>query len=363
MNKTIGSVSALIALSAATASAEIRAAPFSNIGLDITNSYSEYVDLDGDEGDDFLVWENGSVDMLTGLSDREVVVEDLVDHQAKRFVFGANIGALETSETVGFWSNWLGQGRSYAGVKFISEGATNWGWIELHSPNASTGIIVRAAWESIDEKSIRAGAWPARVAPTNGFTTGGETVLIDNSDFGNITNVTVGGGAAAIQGSGTNWVRITTPAGSAGVKDIVIQTDNGDLLLVDAFTYIAAGGGGGGEAVPTTSSGADFKVKKTLITPTKPSCGGKFIVWVEVENKGTVKGDAGYLSLVVDGKYFGAVKVGSLDKRKSKVVKFTNVKTTKKYSPIVLTFKVDCYNVTKETNETNNTTTKNVICR
>ena len=84
---------------------------------------------------------------------------------------------------------------------------------------------------------------------------------------------------------------------------------------------------------------------------------------MEVENKGTVKGDAGYLSLVVDGKYFGAVKVGSLDKRKSKVVKFTNVKTTKKYSPIVLTFKVDCYNVTKETNETNNTTTKNVICK
>ena len=52
-----------------------------------------------------------------------------------------------------------------------------------------------------------------------------------------------------------------------------------------------------------------------------------------------------------------------MDKKKTKVVKFTNVKTTKKYTPIVLTLKVDCYNVTKETNETNNTTTKNVSCK
>ena len=116
-------------------------------------------------------------------------------------------------------------------------------------------------------------------------------------------------------------------------------------------------------SAPAPAAGADFKVKQTMITPTKPSCGGKFIVWVQVENKGTAKGDAGYLSLTVDGKYFGAVKVGTLDKKKTKIVKFTNVKTAKKYSPIVLTFKVDCYNVTRETNESNNTVSKNVSCK
>ncbi len=86
-------------------------------------------------------------------------------------------------------------------------------------------------------------------------------------------------------------------------------------------------------------------------------------MWVRVENKGTVKGDAGYVSLTVDGKLFGAVKVGALDKKKTKLVKFTNVKSAKGYSPIALTLKVDCYNATKEADETNNTTTKNVICR
>ena len=154
------------------------------------------------------------------------------------------------------------------------------------------------------------------------------------------------------------------------------QLESGESAVYpDAYTYITSGGGGGGEEAPTTPSGADFRVKKTMITPTKPSCGGKFIVWVQVENIGSTKGDAGYVSLTVDGKLFGAVKVGSLEakgvkkvtksgvKMSTKVVKFTNVKSAKEYSPIVLTLKVDCYNVTRETNESNNMTTKNVACK
>ena len=118
------------------------------------------------------------------------------------------------------------------------------------------------------------------------------------------------------------------------------------------------GGEGGGETLRP-----DFRIKRVLITPMRRSCGGKFIVWVNVENQGTANGNAGCVSLRVDGKLFGAVKVGALDKKKTKVVKFTNVKSTKGYSPIVLTLKVDCYNVTRETNESNNTTTKNVLCK
>ena len=33
------------------------------------------------------------------------------------------------------------------------------------------------------------------------------------------------------------------------------------------------------------------------------------------------------------------------------------------FRPIALTFKVDCYNVTRETNESNNSATKNVACK
>ena len=210
----------------------------------------------------------------------------------------------------------------------------------------------------------------------SGSSGGGDRLVLTNGvPFGtNITNVVVCGVRAVIVTQGVDWVEIRLGSGGNGTGNIVLQLETGDpVVYPNAYTYISSGGGG--EEAPTTPSGADFRVKKTAITPTKPSCGGKFIVWVQVENIGSTKGDAGYLSLTVDGKYFGAVKVGSLEakgvkkvtksgvKLSTKVVKFTNVKSTKKYSPIVLTLKVDCYNVTRESNETNNTTTKNVSCK
>ena len=67
---------------------------------------------------------------------------------------------------------------------------------------------------------------------------GGNTITITNGNFGNITNVLVGGMPAPIVTHGTSWVTITLPStGAAGVKDIVIQTsDNGDILLTGAYT-------------------------------------------------------------------------------------------------------------------------------
>ena len=129
---------------------------------------------------------------------------------------------------------------------------------------------------------------------------------------------------------------------------------------------------GGGSSGPAT--GADFRIKQVRLTP-KPWCNRKFIVWVQVENIGTVKGDAGYVSLTMDGKFFGAMKVGSLEangvrkianrayKTYKKIVKFTNVKSASGYSPIVLNLKADCYNVTQEANENNNSLTKTVSCK
>ena len=206
--------------------------------------------------------------------------------------------------------------------------------------------------------------------PNSGSSGGGETVIISNSvplgDGTDITNVLVCGVPATIVTQGVTWVKIRISGGGSGTGNVVIQSGTeGATTFPNAYTYNAPDGGGGGSEEPLapSPSGADFKIKQTAVTPSKPSCGGKFVVWVEVENKGTAKGDAGYVSLTVDGKYFGAIKAGSLDKKKTKVVKFTNVKTTKKYSPIVLNLKVDCYNATRETNESNNTTTKNLSCK
>ena len=72
---------------------------------------------------------------------------------------------------------------------------------------------------------------------------GGNTITITNGNFGNITNVLVGGVRAQISASGANWVTIILPAsGSAGVKDIVIQTsDHGDITISGAYTCHPAG--------------------------------------------------------------------------------------------------------------------------
>jgi T5SS/PEP-CTERM-associated repeat protein len=81
------------------------------------------------------------------------------------------------------------------------------------------------------------------VTPNIGPYAGGNAITITNGHFGTITNVTVGGVKATISGAGDNWVTITVPAtGSAGVKDIVIQTsDNGDTTLAGAYTVNPVG--------------------------------------------------------------------------------------------------------------------------
>jgi N-acetylneuraminic acid mutarotase len=79
-----------------------------------------------------------------------------------------------------------------------------------------------------------------------GPNSGGNTITITNGNFGTITNVLVGGVEAAIVMSGANWVTFTAPpAGTAGVKDIVIQTDGGDITFANAYTYNPAGVIGG----------------------------------------------------------------------------------------------------------------------
>jgi len=81
------------------------------------------------------------------------------------------------------------------------------------------------------------------VVPDNGPFAGGNSVTVSNGNFGTITNVLVGGAAAAILDSGASWVTVAMPAaGAAGVVDVVVQTaDEGDLTLAGAYTVNPAG--------------------------------------------------------------------------------------------------------------------------
>ncbi|NCC52359.1 MAG: choice-of-anchor D domain-containing protein, partial [Spartobacteria bacterium] len=73
---------------------------------------------------------------------------------------------------------------------------------------------------------------------------GGNTITITNGNFGTITNVliTQTGMSVLPSASGPNWFTITLPAATnAGTVDLIVQTDSGDILLADAYTYNPSG--------------------------------------------------------------------------------------------------------------------------
>lgn len=78
------------------------------------------------------------------------------------------------------------------------------------------------------------------VTPATGDDAGGTNIVIDGTNFAGAEGVTVGGAAA------TNFVVVsntritcTTPAGTAGARDVVVKDDAGDVTKAGAFTYTA----------------------------------------------------------------------------------------------------------------------------
>ena len=113
----------------------------------------------------------------------------------------------------------------------------------------------------------------------------------------------------------------------------------------------------------STSDKADFVVQGLGVSPAKPTCTSAFTVNVQVKNIGGQKADAGDVLLAVNDVVIGSIKVGSLDKKKTKKVTFTGVRNPTGAKPIKITAKADCNNVTGETNEGNNTRTISVKCK
>jgi alpha-tubulin suppressor-like RCC1 family protein len=105
------------------------------------------------------------------------------------------------------------------------------------------GTLVECANERYARYALTIANPVYELSATSGPYAGGNTITITNGNLGTVTNVLVGGVVATIVDSGDNWVTITIPAlGSAGVKDIVIQTsDQGDITLVGTYTVNPAG--------------------------------------------------------------------------------------------------------------------------
>lgn len=122
-------------------------------------------------------------------------------------------------------------------------GATN--FTITYAPLAGGGHAAQLV--ITNDSSIQ--AWRLNLAGTawvlsaqTGPSSGGNTITITNGRMGAVTNVWVDGIAAEIVDSGDTWVTIVVPAnGAPGIKDIVIQTDTGAILLPSAYTYNPAG--------------------------------------------------------------------------------------------------------------------------
>lgn len=76
------------------------------------------------------------------------------------------------------------------------------------------------------------------VTPATGPLAGGTVVTIDGTKLAGVTGVTVGGVAAtAVKVLSDKQVRVTTPAGTAGAKAVVVQDDGGNITIANGFTY------------------------------------------------------------------------------------------------------------------------------
>ena len=79
------------------------------------------------------------------------------------------------------------------------------------------------------------------IAPSSGSTNGGDSVTITGTNLTGTSGVTFGGvSGTSLTVNSASSVTVTTPATTAGAKDVVLTTPNGSITSVGGFTYFAA---------------------------------------------------------------------------------------------------------------------------
>ena len=118
------------------------------------------------------------------------------------------------------------------------------------------------------------------VTPSTGSTAGGTAIVIGVSGVnGGTTTVTIGGNACTSIRVYSTQINCTTPAGTAGQKDIVVTQSSGSVTLTNGFTYATpptvssvspnSGNGAGGTSI--TITGSNF-VSGATVTVGGSSC-------------------------------------------------------------------------------------------
>ncbi|HEY2324848.1 MAG TPA: IPT/TIG domain-containing protein, partial [Thermoanaerobaculia bacterium] len=114
------------------------------------------------------------------------------------------------------------------------------------------------------------------VQPAKGRTSGGQTVTITGTSFGNTSNtsVTFGGNTALVSAANATTLTVTTPSHAAGIVDVVVTAPTGTVTQTSGFIYLAPptvasvspirGKSSGGDNI--TVNGANFDAGTTALT-------------------------------------------------------------------------------------------------
>lgn len=110
------------------------------------------------------------------------------------------------------------------------------------------------------------------ISPSSGPTAGGTLVTITGIHLSTATTVTFGGneGTTLSVDEANDELTVVTPAGNAGVVDVVVSDDVRSSRQSVTFTYVArrtssGGGGGGGGGAPSPRTAEGYKTSSTTV--------------------------------------------------------------------------------------------------
>ncbi len=129
------------------------------------------------------------------------------------------------------------------------------------------------------------------ISPSSGPTTGGDSVTITGTSFTGTTSVTIGGSAATgVAVVNDTTITATTPAGTAGAKDVIVTNSVGSGTGTSLYTYVAAPTVTGiSPASGTDAGGTGVTITGTNLTgATGVTIGGSAATGITVINSTTI---------------------------------------------------------------------------
>lgn len=159
---SLGTVCALVTLATATTQATPILSSLTDVPFTLGNTLN--IDINGDGQDDFTFVQSGNTAfMLQGIVVDNQINDDGTTTGMQVYQSGDVISVIDASVDHEPINSFFGTDDNfYAGVRFQIGGTNHMGWLEFSFPAStpSDGILVAAAWESVTDASITAGAVP-----------------------------------------------------------------------------------------------------------------------------------------------------------------------------------------------------------